>query len=217
MSEDVFVLVFAARYYKATARFIFRDLCKHKCLNDNLIDMIHERYMLLVHLDESARSTIHAALQRAWVQKTLRVPITLRMEEVLLQDKRRAEQDTRNAARASRNAAMSIRCLALSSSILDVQQAEYDRFLQDPIVPPEQSGGKKTFSLKCSREKYVQEAKERLAVAEQRAASDAAEATSLAETEEKRAASDAVRATEIARIGPMMKIPDWVKVVVFFT
>ena len=61
------------------------------------------------------------------------------------------------------------------------------------------------------------EDEERLAVAEQRAASDAAEATSLAETEEKRAASDAVRATEIARIGPMMKIPDWVEVVVFFT
>ena len=58
---------------------------------------------------------------------------------------------------------------------------------------------------------------ERLAVAEQRAASDAANATSLAEREEKRAASDAVRATEIARIGPMMKIPDWVDAVVFFT
>ena len=61
------------------------------------------------------------------------------------------------------------------------------------------------------------EDEEHLAVDEQRAASDAAEATSLAETEEKRAASDAVRATEIARIGPMMKIPDWVDAVVFFT
>ena len=39
----------------------------------------------------------------------------------------------------------------------------------------------------------------------------------LAYREAKRAASNAVRATEIARIGPMMKIPDWVEAVVFFT
>ena len=56
-----------------------------------------------------------------------------------------------------------------------------------------------------------------LVVDEQRAASDAAEAFWLGETAEKRAAYDAVRATEIARIGPMMKIPDWVDAVVFFT
>jgi len=65
MSEDVFVLVFAARYHKASARFVFRGFTK-KCLNDNLIKTIHERYMVLVHLDESARSTIRAALERYW-------------------------------------------------------------------------------------------------------------------------------------------------------
>ena len=56
-----------------------------------------------------------------------------------------------------------------------------------------------------------------LVVSEQCAAISEAFAKRLAETEEKRAASDAVRATEIARIGPMMKIPDWVQAVVFFT
>ena len=72
MSEDVFVLVFAARYYKATARFIFRGLCKVYGLRDDVINMIHERYMVLVHLDESARSTIRAALlklQKTWIQE----------------------------------------------------------------------------------------------------------------------------------------------------
>ena len=71
MSEDVFVLVFAARYHKASARFVFRGFTK-KCLNDNLINTIHEHYMVLVHLDESARSTIRAALlklQKTWIQE----------------------------------------------------------------------------------------------------------------------------------------------------
>ena len=50
-----------------------------------------------------------------------------------------------------------------------------------------------------------------------RAGIDAAVDMYLAYREAKRAASNAVRATEIARIGPMMKIPDWVEAVVFFT
>ena len=73
MSEDVFVLVFAARYYKAFARLVFRDLGKKYSLRDDVIDMIHERYMVLVHLDEHARSTIRAALQRyfmTWIRET---------------------------------------------------------------------------------------------------------------------------------------------------
>ena len=146
MSEDVFVLVFAARYYKATARFIFRDLCKQKCLNDNLINMIHERYMVFVHLDENARSIIYAALARAWVQQTLRVPITQDRERYLLILTRHAH--------IYKDCAWSV---------------------VTSLIPYY----------------YV--------------------------TVEKRAASNAVRATEIARIGPMMKIPDWVEAVVFFT
>ena len=50
-----------------------------------------------------------------------------------------------------------------------------------------------------------------------RAGIDAAVDMYLAYREAKRAASNAVRATEIARIGRMMKIPDWVEAVVFFT
>ena len=49
---------------------VFRGTVKANYLDDNVIDLIHERYMVLVHIDENARSTIHAALQRAWVQKT---------------------------------------------------------------------------------------------------------------------------------------------------
>ena len=212
MSEDVFVLVFAARFYKASTRFVFRGYTKN-CLSDNVIDMIHERfYLVLVHIDENARSTIHAALQRAWVQQTLRVPITFENEQLLLQDKRRAEQDTWKAARASRNAEEASRLADEDRQMMMDRQAEYDRFLQDPIVPP----GCRLFE-KCLKEKYVQQAKERLAVAEQRAASDAANATSLAETEAKGDAREAVRATEIARIGPMMKIPDWVEAVVLLS
>ena len=206
MSEDVFVLVFAARYHKASARFVFRGFTK-KCLNDNLISMIHERYMVLVHLDENARSTIHAALQRAWVQKTLRVPITRQNEQLLLQDKRRAEQDTRRAACASRNAEEASENVERSKRMVMETRA---RILHEQVheQDPRQSA---RFAQNLLKDEEL------LAVAEQQAASDAAEATSLAETEAKGDARDAVRATEIARIGPMMKIPDWVKAVVFFT
>jgi len=51
---------------------VFRGTVTANYLDDNVIDLIHERYMVLVHIDENARSTIHAALQRAWVEKTLR-------------------------------------------------------------------------------------------------------------------------------------------------
>ena len=178
MSENEFVLVCAGRYYKATARLVFRGLGKKHGLRDDLINMIHERYMVLVHLDEKARSFIYAALARAWVKKTLRVPITFGMEEVLLQDKRGHEQDASNAAKAARNAAASSSNVAMAS---------------------------------------MNDDEERLAQAMQRAAHDAAVDKYLAYREAERAASDVVRATEIARIGPMMKIPDWVEAVVFFT
>ena len=239
MSEDVFVLVCAGRSYKAKARLVFRDLGKQFSLSDNVINKIHERYMDLVHLDENARSTIHAALQRAWVQKTLRVPITFGMEEVLLQDKRMAEQDTRNAAHASSNAAASSRnvveatmnVVRTRAHFLDVRiyapeavewaaihgntdneeraalpQTALDQiFLDAPIAP-----GKELPQM-------LLDAEERLAQAIQRAARDAAVDKFLAYDEAKRAASNAVRATEIARIGHMMKMPHWVKVVVEFS
>ena len=66
MSGNEFVLVYAGRSYKAFARLVFRELGKKNCLSDNRIHMIHEHYMVLVHLDESARSTIRAALERYW-------------------------------------------------------------------------------------------------------------------------------------------------------
>ena len=44
---------------------VFRGTVKANYLDDNVIDLIHERYMVLVHID--AHSTIRAALQRAWV------------------------------------------------------------------------------------------------------------------------------------------------------
>ena len=72
MSGNEFVLVCAGRSYKASARLVFRDLGKQFSLSDNVIGMIHERYMVLVHLDEHARSTIRAALQRylmTWIRE----------------------------------------------------------------------------------------------------------------------------------------------------
>ena len=44
---------------------VFRGTVTANYLDDNVIDLIHERYMVLVHID--AHSTIRAALQRAWV------------------------------------------------------------------------------------------------------------------------------------------------------
>ena len=232
MSEDVFVLVFAARYYKATARFIFRDLCKQKCLNDNLIKTIHERYMVLVHLDEKARSFIYAALQRAWVQRTLRVPHNVQKERHLLDDKIMAEQDTRNAAHASSNAAASSRnvveatmnVVRTRAHFLDVRiyapeavewaaihgneerpampQTALDQIFMDAPMAP----GKELPQM-------LLDAEERLAQAIQRAARDAAADKFLAYDEAKRAASNAERAT----VGRMVKMPHWVKVVVEFS
>ena len=170
---------------------VFRGTVKANYLDDNVIDLIHERYMVLVHIDENARSTIHAALQRAWVEKTLRVPITRQNERLLLKYKRLYEVGTRNVAMASRNADCSARQVMVTRA----------RILQDQQDPHGFTDLDETL----------------LVVDEQRAASDAAEAFWLGETAEKRAAYDAVRATEIARIGPMMKIPDWVDAVVFFT
>ena len=46
---------------------VFRGTVTANYLDDNVIDLIHERYMVLVHIDENAHSTIRAALQRAWV------------------------------------------------------------------------------------------------------------------------------------------------------
>ena len=72
MSGNEFVLVYAGRSYKASARLVFRDLGKKHGLRDDLINTIHEHYMVLVHLDESARSTIRAALlklQKTWIQE----------------------------------------------------------------------------------------------------------------------------------------------------
>ena len=196
---------------------VFRGTVKANYLDDNVIDLIHERYLVLVHIDENARSTIHAALQRAWVQQTLRVPITLQRERELLQDKRWADDDTMNAAhaswkaaRASRNADEALRNVEYSKNT--VTSAHILQDLQDP----RQSARNARFSMRNAR-RLLLEDEEHLAVAEQRAASDAAIAKSLAETEAKGDARDAVRATEIARIGPMMKIPDWVKAVVFFS
>jgi len=175
---------------------VFRGTVTANYLDDNVIDLIHERfYLVLVHIDENARSTIHAALQRAWVQKTLRVPITRQSERDLLIDKRTAEIASTHAATASRFAEMTSRDADRSA-----RQVMVTRLLGHP------ASGRNAQQLLDDEE--------RLAVAEQRAASDAAKATSLAQT---RAAYDAVRATEIARIGPMMKIPDWVDAVVFFT
>ena len=170
---------------------------------DDIINMIHERYMDLVHLDENARSTIHAALQRAWVQKTLRVPITRQRERDLLIDKRTAEIASTHAATASRFAEMASRDVERSKRMVMETRA---RILHEQ--DPRQSA---RFAQNLLKDEEL------LAVAEQQAASDAEEATSLAETEAKGDARDAVRATEIARIGPMMKIPDWVDAVVFFT
>ena len=217
MSEDVFVLVCAGRSYKAKARLLFRDLGSKHSLNDNLINLIYVHYMDLVHEHSMVLVPIHAALQRAWVQQTLRVPITRRREGDLLEDKRRADDDTMNAAhaswkaaRASRNADEALRNVEYSKNT--VTRAH---ILQDQ-QNPRQSARNARFSMRNAR-RLLLEDEERLAVAEQRAASDAATAKSLAETEAKGDARDAVRATEIARIGPMMKIPDWVDAVVFFT
>ena len=49
---------------------VFRDLGKKYRLREDLINMIREQLMLLYALDERAHSTIYAALQRVWVQKT---------------------------------------------------------------------------------------------------------------------------------------------------
>ena len=204
MSEDVFVLVFAARYYKATARFIFRGLCKVYGLRDDVITMIHERYMVLVHLDENARSFIYAALQRAWVQRTLRVPITHQRERDLLIDKLNFRTDATEAATAARHAATAARNVEMASRNVIEARRILILHAQDP-------------RLSARNAQHLLKEQERLTVAEQRAASDAAKATSLAESEEKRAASDAARATEIARIGPMVKIPDWVEAVVLLS
>jgi len=202
---------------------VFRGTVKANYLDDNVIDLIHERYMVLVHIDENARSTIHAALQRAWVQQTLRVPITRQRERDLLIDKRHArdneqiaawasmcaERTSRDADRSARKV-MVTRLLGHPASGRNAQQLLDD---EERLAVAEQraaSDAAKATSLAQTRAAHDMW----LAVNEHRGASEAAKATSLAQT---RAAYDAVRATEIARIGPMMKIPDWVDAVVFFT
>ena len=71
MSGNEFVLVYAGRSFKYSAQSaVFRDLGKTYRLREDLINMIHEQFVLLYALDERAHSTIYAALQRVWVQKT---------------------------------------------------------------------------------------------------------------------------------------------------
>ena len=213
---------------------VFRGTVKANYLDDNVIDLIHERfYLVLVHIDENARSTIHAALQRAWVQQTLRVPITRQRERDLLIDKRHARDNEKIAATASMFAEMTSRDADRSA-----RKVMVTRLLGHPAWWPDY----RWWPDYWANAQQVLDDEERLAVAEQRAVSDAAKATSLAQTRaahdmvwavnehrgacetakatslaQTRAAYDAVRATEIARIGPMMKIPDWVDAVVFFT
>ena len=194
---------------------VFRGTVKANYLDDNVIDLIHERYMVLVHIDENARSTIHAALQRAWVEKTLRVPITRQNERLLLQYKRSAEMYTRDTATAAR-------CAAESAMHLIEQKAEYARIQQEHgekyhcgVLTP-------LCGHRGACSSVLRAAGALLEKAKHRAASDAATATLTAEKEEKsfmgQFTSHArdIRATEIARIGLMMKIPDWVKEVVIF-
>ena len=194
MSEDIFDA--------------FRGSNWAQVIDDNVIDIIHERYMVLVHLD-----TIHAALKRAWVKKTLRVPITRLNERLLLQYKRWAEMYTRNAATAAR-------CAAESAMLLIEQKAEYARIQQEHgekyhcgVLTPLCGHRGDCSSVLRDAGALIQQAKHR-------AESDAATATRTAEEEEKsfmgQFTSHArdLRATEIARIGPMMKIPRWVEAVV---
>ena len=201
MSGNEFVLVCAGRSYTASARLVFRDLGKQFSLSDNVINMIHERYMDLVHEHSMVLVPIHAALARAWVKKTLRVPITFGMEEVLLQDKRGHEQDASNAAKAARNAAASSSNVEMASrNVMGARRILHEQKADD-------IWGDFAYLLENTEE--------RLAQAIQRAARDAAAdkflnpypwATELAE-----------RATEVARIGRMVKMPHWVKVVVEFS
>ena len=206
MSGNEFVLVCAGRSYTASARLVFRGLGKRYCLREDLINMIHERYMDLVHEHSMVLVPIYAALERAWVQRTLRVPITRHRERDLLIDKLNAITASEEAATAARHATTAARNVRRASR--NVMRARA-HILHDLLIEELPWNDRNATSLA--------DEEERLAVAEQRAASDAANATSLAETEAKGDARDAVRATEIARIGPMMKIPDWVEAVVLLS